>query len=241
MWTDADWACPFTVAVTVKVSLDEPGLIVRTNADGAFRIAGIPIRAHTITVRALGFDRIVAKLIFESDSLERDFLLVRNPVRIAGVRVAGAADSRNPKLSAIDARRSVGLGHYITQEQIDSAPGRRLSSHIQKLPGLTMQHGNSANATWAVGTRGSGSILKAPAISPFDQRRGAKRGICYSAVYLDGVSVYSGRDGESLFDIDQLEPSSILAVEYYASAAQMPPGLNQTTAGTCGLLMLWTR
>jgi hypothetical protein len=224
-----------------EVFLDEQGLIARTNADGAFRIAGIPQRAHLVTVRALGYERISAKMIFETDSLERDFVLVRNPVRIAGVRVAGTPDTHNPTLAAIEARRRAGFGHYITQARLDSFPGRRLSNFLQQVPGLTIQQGTSAGATWAVGTRASGSILKVPAISLFDLRRGARRGICYSAIYLDGVSVYGGRDGEALFDIDQLEPSSILAVEYYASAAQMPPGLNATTSGTCGLLMLWTR
>ena len=112
---------------------------------------------------------------------------------------------------------------------------------MRELPGLSIQQGNSSSATWAVGTRGSGSLLRVPSISPFDRRRGAKRGTCYSSVYLDGTRVYGGNDGESLFDIDQLHPSSIAGIEYYASAAQTPAELNATSAGTCGILVVWTR
>ena len=134
-----------------------------------------------------------------------------------------------------------GLGSFISQERIDSFPGKRLSNFMREMSGLTIQQGNSSNATWAVGTRGSGSILKTPSITQFDRARGAKRGMCYSTVYLDGVRVYGGNAGEALFDIDQIHPQSVAGIEYFASAAQTPAELNATSSGTCGILLIWTR
>ena len=44
-----------------------------------------------------------------------------------------------------------------------------------------------------------------------------------------------------LFDIDQLDPRTVAGIEYFASAAQAPPELNATSAGTCGIVVIWTR
>jgi hypothetical protein len=231
-----------TPIVGAEVMIEALSLRAQTVAEGAFRLPEIKPGLYIVSVRAVGYQRIWTQLTFaEGDSLERDFLLVRSPVAIAGVRVTGKADSRNPKVAEFERRRAGGIGSFVSQERIDSFPGKRLSHFMRELPGLSIQQGNSSNATWAVGTRGSGSLLRKPSVSSFDLRRGAKRGSCYSSVHLDGTRVYGGNEGEALFDIDQLDPSSIAGVEYYASAAQTPPELNATSAGTCGILVIWTR
>ena len=80
-----------------------------------------------------------------------------------------------------------------------------------------------------------------PSFSVFDAARGAKRGTCYAQCSSTGSVCIAASHNEALFDIDQLQPSEIAGVEYYASAAQTPPELNATTSGTCGVLVIWTR
>lgn len=228
--------------VGAEVTIEALKLRVLSVAEGAFRLGNVPTGTYIVHVRAVGYQPIRARMsLVDTDSLERDFLLARSVVAIAGVNVKGKAEIHNPKLAEFERRRGGGLGHFITQATIDSFPARRLSHFMTTLPGLTIQYGNSSVANWAVGTRLSGSIIKRPAISIFDKMRGAKLGICYAAVLLDGVAVYSGKDGETLFDIDQLQSSEIAGVEFYASAAQMPPELNTTTSATCGVVVIWTR
>jgi hypothetical protein len=228
--------------VGAEITIDQLGLRARAGEGGAFRLPDIAPGTHIVSVRALGFQRIWARLTFEqNDSLERDFLLIPSPVTIAGVRVAGKADSRNPKIAEFERRRANGFGSFITQQRIDSSPGRRLSNFMASLPGLAVQHGMGSTATWAAGTRPSGSFQKFPAISARDAARGAKYGTCYSAVYLDGIAVYTGKSGEALFDIDAIQAGDVAGIEYYASAAQTPPELNVTTSGTCGIVVIWTR
>lgn len=228
--------------VGAELTIDDLRMRTLTASEGEFRLAAIRPGTYLVSVRALGFQPIVTRLSFaEGDSLERDFLLVPSPVAIAGVKVTGKADSRNPKIAEFERRRAMGIGHFISQARIDSSPGKRLSNFLRETPGLSIQQGKSSNATWAVGTRGNGSILRQPGFSDYDARRGARRGICYSAVYLDGVRVYGGNPGEQLFDIDQLDPGVVSGIEYYASSAQTPPELNATNAGTCGTVVIWTR
>jgi hypothetical protein len=228
--------------VGAELTIEALGIGSRTGEGGAFRLPDIPAGTHIVSVRALGFRRIWARLTFsEADSLERDFLLEPTPTRISGVTVAAKAEIRNPKLAEFERRRASGFGAFISQQRIDSFPGRRLSNFMQALPGLAIQRGSTSSATWAAGTRLSGSIEKRPAISAFDKARGAKNGVCYSAVYLDGVPVYSGKVGETLFDLDSLQPGDVAGIEYYASASQMPVELNGTSSGTCGVVVIWTR
>ena len=228
--------------VGAELTIDDLSLRTLTATEGEFRLPSIKPGTYLVSVRAMGFQPIVARLSFaEGDSLERDFLLIPSAIAIAGVNVKGRADSRNPKVTEFERRRATGIGHFVSRERIDSFPGKRLSNFMREIPGLSIQQGKGSNATWAVGTRGNGSILRQPAFSDFDARRGARRGICYSSVYLDGVRVYGGNAGEMLFDLDQLDPGVVGGIEYYASAAQTPTELNATSAGTCGTLVIWTR
>ena len=226
-----------------ELSIEDLELRTLTTGAGDFRLGAIKPGTYLVNIRALGFQPITVRLSFaEGDSLERDFLMLPSRViSIAGVNVTGKAESRNPKVAEFNRRRSMGIGSFVTQERIDSFPGKRLSNFMRELPGLKIQQGNSTNATWAVGTRGNGSILRMPSVSQMDVRRGARRGLCYSSVYLDGVRVYGGNPEEALFDIDQLDPKMIAGIEYFASAAQTPPELNATSAGTCGTVVIWTR
>ena len=225
-----------------EISIDAIKLVTQSVAAGAFRLGSIPPGTYVVNVRAVGYKPILIRLSFaDGDSLERDFLLERSPVTIAGVNVTGKSTVGNPKLATFERRRGSGFGHFLTQETLDSFPGRRLSNFMQTLPGLAIQYGNTSSATWASGTRPSGSILKRPSISSIDRMRGAKPGVCYSAIYLDGIVVYGGKEGETLFDIDLLQSAEVSGVEYYASGAQIPPELNGTTAGTCGVVVIWTR
>jgi hypothetical protein len=60
------------------------------------------------------------------------------------------------------------------------------------------------------------------------------------AIMLDGVTVFSGTSGETLFDINSLQPNSIAAIEVYSGGATIPAKYNGTKA-SCGLVLIWTR
>lgn len=58
---------------------------------------------------------------------------------------------------------------------------------------------------------------------------------------MDGALVFNGSvPGADPFDLNSVSPSSIEAIEVYASAAQMPAMLNRPAKG-CGAIMIWTR
>ena len=63
---------------------------------------------------------------------------------------------------------------------------------------------------------------------------------CYVQIIVDDIVRYGSKPGESLFDIDQIDPSTIAAIEYY-SVAQLPLQFNRGGNAPCGTLVIWSR
>jgi hypothetical protein len=223
------------------VSIETLGLRVQASADGAFRVGGIGAGTYIVLVRAVGYQPLTLRMRFSpGDSLERDFLLVRSPVTIAGVNVTAKGDTiRNAKMMVFEARRSAGTGHFLTRSTLDSMAQRRLGDIIaSRVSGAYVV--NRSSSAWIAARRGRQTLTRRQGIQPADIARGADTTACYAAVYLDGTLVYGGNSGESLFDVNSLQTTEVAGVEYYAGGAQVPTELN-ATSNTCGVLVIWTR
>jgi len=224
-----------------EVAIASLGVTGRAAADGAFRLGGIAPGTYMLTVRALGYEPLTNRVRFApGDSLERDYLLVRAAVPIAGVSVTGTGESvHNPKLATFEARMRTATGNFLTRATLDSMSDRRLGEILaSRLAGARVVNGNAS--AWVATRRGQQSIQRRPAMSRFDRARGADPTACYAAVYLDGTLVYGGAEGESLFDVNTLGPSEVAGIEFYAGGSQLPVEINRP-APTCGALVIWTR
>ena len=133
----------------------------------------------------------------------------------------------------------MGIGHFLTQDYFDKNDGRKLSDMlIGSVPGVrTMTYGGRRAL---ISTRGLISIEKMPRGDAVDRGMGAMAR-CYIQIIVDDLVRYGtgGRD-ESLFDIDQIDPSTIAAIEYY-SVAQLPLQFNRGGNAPCGTLVIWSR
>ena len=164
---------------------------------------------------------------------------------------------RNAKLREFDRRRSMGMGRFLTEADLERDQYRQLSDALKRLPGMLMVRakrvsGVSSSAVFVVSSRGSATIEH---VSPIFGRN------CPVAIWLDGVPVYKGLDRaaapafgsasgggrsapgqltEPPFDINSIMTNQIAAIEFYAGPATMPAELN-ITAGTCGALVIWTK
>jgi len=223
------------------VSIETLGLHAQALADGAFRLGGIGAGTYIVLIRAVGYQPLTLRMRFSpGDSLERDFLLVRSPVTIAGVNVTAKGDTtRNPKMVVFESRRSAGAGHFLTPAMLDSMAPRRLGDIIaSRISGAYVV--SRTSSAWIATRRGRQTLTRRQSIQPADIARGADPSACYAAVYLDGTLVYGGNSGEGLFDVNSVPTAEVAAVEYYAGGAQVPTELN-ATSNTCGVLVIWTR
>ncbi|MFI5311320.1 MAG: carboxypeptidase regulatory-like domain-containing protein [Gemmatimonadales bacterium] len=223
-----------------QVSIPSLGITVLSDSTGAFRMVGVPPGLQIVWVRRVGFSPVSAVLRFAAgDTLERDFAMLRNAQALPEVDVKAAAPAP-PKLSEFEERRKEGMGRFITREFLEKNENHRMSDIMATIPGPRILQGKT-NAAWIWGGRGKISILRGSSgLDIMDVAKGAKSGLCYSAVVLDGTYVYQGNEGETLFDINSIEPSSVAGIEVYTSTATMPAKYNGTK-NTCGLVLIWTR
>jgi hypothetical protein len=163
---------------------------------------------------------------------------------------------RSAKFREFDRRRSMGIGHFLTEADLKNDQYRKFSDVLRRLPGITFARakgvvGVSPLAEFAVSSRGSATIEH---VSPIFGKN------CPIAIWLDGVPVYRGLDrgagsssalpsrappapgrlDEPPFDINSIMTQHIAAVEFYAGPATMPAEFN-VTQGTCGALVIWTK
>jgi len=176
------------------------------------------------------------------------------PQPLPAVPVTASAELvRSAKLREFDRRRSNGIGHFLTEADLERDQYRLLGDVIKRLPGTLLvrvrARGMSSSAMAVVSSRGSATIENLSAT--FGRN-------CPIAVWLDGVPVYRGLDrvasrgafgggnpppgqiGEPPFDINSIMTSHVAAIEFYAGPATMPPELT-ATQGTCGALVIWTK
>lgn len=134
---------------------------------------------------------------------------------------AVSVSAEKPVIAEFEERRVAGFGHFITRKHLEQRENSRTADVLMRIPGLKMVRGGSGRSYVAT-TRVSNG-----------------RRSCYSNVYLDGAIVYTSGRGEP-FDVNQIGPNQIEAIEYYSSAAQIPARFNRTDAA-CGVLVIWTR
>jgi len=234
----------------VEVSI--PALSRSTTSDekGAFRIGDIPAGRHMVIARKIGYARYEAVLdIDPGETVDRRVVLPR-VAALDTVRVVG--DPSLP-LSFID-HRAVGLGHFMTRDELAKNNSRKLSDVVSQIPGLGVIS-SRRNEGWAVSKRYPLPIRTSIRVYPgqrsrnnpgediytpddFEKARGMKAG-CYARVYLDGTLLNSTTPAEPV-DINLFPPDGLEAIEYYSGPSQTPMQYARLNSN-CGVLVLHTR
>ncbi|HEU4993576.1 MAG TPA: carboxypeptidase-like regulatory domain-containing protein [Gemmatimonadaceae bacterium] len=226
-----------TPIADAEILIPGMGLTVRTNVSGEYVVTGIPAGEHAVSVRHVGVVGQTIKISFtNNETIERDFVLTSLPLVLDTVATVGLVSSA--RMREFEERRRIGIGHFITQDDLARQHGRLLADVLRRVPGLVIQPGTGSEQ-WVANSRGQSTIVLNRTPDRFARARGAKAA-CYADIYVDGTLVYGGRKDEPLFDINQLIVQDIAGIEYYAGAAQLPARF-QRTGATCGALLVWTR
>ena len=223
--------------VTVRITSLQRTLL--TDSSGRFVLADAPPGRHTVVLSKPGWKAFSTFMtIGAGDNAEYVLGLEPAPTELGTVTVSASAPDR--RLATFDEHRRAQLGGtYLTAQQLGPQAGRTLADALAPALGADLVRGRSGAAFFAT-RRGYDSINLMPRVSAADRARGAAAGACYAAVVLNGILVYRGDPDEQLFDLNQLSPVDILAVEIYNGGASMPAEYNATRSA-CGLLVLWTK
>jgi len=120
------------------------------------------------------------------------------------------------RLAGFERRRKVGLGHFVTQKDIEKLQPLNISDVLRRIPGVTVF---TSGATTTVELRGAGTTCYAPAI------------------FYDGVKFTTD-------DINFVVPESIVGIEVYRSGTVLPPEFSVGSDGgssSCGAIVFWTK
>ena len=234
----------------VEVHITPLDRVQHSDSLGEARLRGIPPGRYTIEARRLGYAPLIAPVLVRSeDSLEVVMLMVATATQLDTVTVVRSAVPM--QLREFESRRERGFGQFITEKQIDAAPGVSLrtvlESHIRGVS-ISGEYATGMHITsYRQATEGA---LTGKAGSP-----------CLPMVFLNGVQLLD--DTGHGPDISFIDLSSIGGVEYYSPSeipvqyrtsgtlppppprrGAAPPGAGVTTPSTspsCGAMLIWTR
>lgn len=222
----------------VEVSIAAISRSVSTDSSGHFALRDITAGRYQVVLRKVGYQQSSTTItITGADGPEQLLRLAPAPTELAKVYVVTTPADR--RLTTFEAHRTARMGgSFLTAAQLEKERGRSLADVLQAVSGADIVRISGGNAYFAT-RRGYDSIMNMPRVTKWDQARGASTGLCYAAVVVNDVFVYTG-DGEELFDLNSLAPTDILAVEVYKGGATMPLEYNAMRK-TCGLLVIFTK
>ena len=213
-----DSGAPLAGAEVVIAKLQKSEL---TNEKGEFSFSVLPAGFHAVGTRMSGFapkgDTIE---VADAGDIRREYRLTRIETVLPEVPVTTTLLDR--KLSDFHERRRVGIGRFLDSAEFANARGTRTADRLLKLPGLTILSRRFSEG-FVASTR---------------QRSRGAAGMCRSLVWLDNVNL-----GTS-FNVNELDPSIIAGVEWYAGQASIPPRFAvpaRPGESYCGVLVIWLR
>ena len=202
-----------------RVTLRGTDVETVADANGAYSLANLPAGTQTIEARAIGFVPIARSVTLSSRSPLRFDVRFDSAARILQtVEVKGTQLYDRATQEFNDAKKR-GFGYFIDRETIEDRQPFNTSDLLRTAPGVMVttsgQPGSSANIV----IRGGGGFS----------------GSCQPGIVVDGLPL-----GGDAGDIDMLaRPEDIAGIAVYRGPSEVP--VQYASAGSCGLIQIWTR
>ncbi len=214
-----------------EVSVESLGWSTRTDSGGRYSLSNVPAGLTLIRVRLIGYASMSGViLVAPPNTIERDFTLERAAVELDSMHTV----ARKGRMGTFDDNRRVGLGHFFTRDDLDRLHATHLADVMSGLASVNVRRG-TGNHAWISSSRSGRRSIQ---VDASDRARGATSG-CYANVFLNGVQVYHGRNGEPLFDLNEFSVDQIEGIEYYTGPAEAPIQYSSLDM-SCGVLAIWT-
>ena len=207
-----------------EVLLPKLDLHAVTDSNGIFRLVGLPPGTHELLVRRMGFEQYKSRVGLIAGDTTRQLVYLK-PALLTVLDTVNVR-ARTTGIPEVDERRLMKIGSAIMREELDKKEASKLGDLIGDLPGVVVRR-TRAGGAYALNSRGPNTIY-------------GNNKECYVMVYVDDAPVYSGNPGEMLYNLNNVVPKSLEAVEYFSGASQVPAKYNRT-GSACGVLLLWTR
>lgn len=205
---------------------------VKTDSSGAYSIAA-PAGFYLLSVQKSGLVTIDTEMfqLFPGSVVRRNFDVSVSPPRLATVTIEAKpiVNSGGPNRRKYDEflrRRSLGMGTFLTREQIEAKPATQTYQLFQNIPGLKIsQHGTQ----WFIRSQRCPATLPTAGPPP-DMDEDHPQ--LFPIVFIDGFHV------RGLGTLSRINPDEIEAIEVYQGAAQLPA---EAKGNACAAIFVWLR
>ena len=199
------------------------------NDSGVYEFSAVPIGRIKIVARRIGFEPDEQRATLEAGKHKQvDFELKGLPELLDSVMVRESGG--NGRMSDFWARRLVGVGAFLTRDDIERRRPVHSSDLLRTVIGVKVVQGESGFDKPVI-MMGRNTVLT----------RGGRAGQpqlaneCKVSYYLDGSWVPPGT-----FHMDDMSPLMLEAVEVYRGPAEIAVRFRQRETA-CGVIALWTR
>ena len=206
-----------------RVSITGTTLNVLTEADGSFRLAGVPAGVQTIEVKLLGYTPLALAVdVLDGESMNMKLLLSSTPVTLSPVEVRADSARTNFLVKGFNARKARGAGTFFDQKEIVSMQPRQVTDVLRRVAGLRIE------------SFGTGSVVQMGR-----NAAGMANRLCPVVFFING-SPFPLTEHNSINNF--LSPEELVGVEVYNGASQIPQQFSAGMYNTrCGVVALWTR
>lgn len=206
-----------------RVSISGTALAVVTEADGSFRLAGVPAGVQTLEVKLLGYAPFSVPVdVLGGESMHLKLPLSANPVTLSPVEVRADSARSTPLMKGFQARQARGDGTFFNRDEIIAMQPRQVTDVLRRVAGLRIE------------SYGNGSIVQMGRNSG-----GMGNRVCPVVFYVNG-SPFPVAEHASINTFISAE--EVEAVEVYNGASRVPQQFNSGMYNTrCGVIALWTR
>lgn len=208
-----------------EVWIDGTGWCTVSNDSGEFHFDRAPAGRVKVMVRRIGFRPDSKRIALKpGDARQVRFVLDGLLEELETVLITAQANASG-RMQEFWARRMVGLGVFMTREEIERSRAPRTVDLFRGILGVRIISGNSG-FTRLVSGRQSMSAMRG---------NSSAASACAMQFYVDGVFMTPGS-----FSVDEVPPETLEAIEVYRGPSEIPARFRQRDTA-CGLVVIWTR
>lgn len=200
----------------VEVAIAKIERTTRTDSAGNFMLTSVPPGQYDLAFRRVSYTPLIFMIdVTAGDTTEAEVKMTAAPQPLSAVRVEEQPERRRD-LDGFENRRRLGVGHFITREEIEKRDPHLLSDIVRTIPG-----------TMFVPAGLGRSVLRFT--------RAQKMRDCPPQYYVDGVLLTG-------YNLDDMPVNDVEAIELYSGLSGLPAQFAKLRSTiNCGTVVIWTR
>jgi hypothetical protein len=180
------------VALT-RAGADHPLALVEADSTGDFAFPRVPVGSYTISIRRIGYQELTEDVLLQA-AVRTEITASLVPVAMNVEPVFVTVQRRaSMAMADFERRRALGIGKFVTREDIEARRPRQVSDMFRAVPGVRVVPDRNGDAHLLV------------------------RGGCKPNLYIDGVAAYEAMSLDLI-----LHPDDVEGIEVYTTASAPP-------------------